>query len=804
MGITLPLDTRFRLVHEPLRGKDHAWLAVGERNVAVELAQRLQHSDGGSFLVTGFRGVGKTTAAREAIRLYETPIEQQVVAIELSLAQAPSREKLLFEIVRRLYEALDQAQVLARLTPEIGELVSLAYARTSLSMKETRSLAEERQRDLGISGPLGFGPLRLPGPRFGGSRKRSSSFATELNFLAYSDSDAEYDLRRILTALHNPHAARRKPLLRALGKVGLAEPAESLGVEIVIVLDEIDKLTEPDDGMAAFEKIIGSLKSLLASSGVHFIVVGGVDLHDAWVRDTAGANSLYRSVFSWHAYTPCIWGQASELLQRIRRKDATSPPTRLVEDEESIARYLEYTARGVLRALLFEVNGLVTWSDGQPQLTISDTDLERVELLAQLQQWLEDFLDETAQSDLLANPIDEDRVRLAVHFACDWILRSGGASFSAAELVGPDAPAPIDPVLRPSKEVIETFLERLEEHGFLVGRDPRSASVTMIGEPAGTPDDKLYWLSSDAHAQLQTVARSGGRGRAQIHDTVAPGVPADLPPSVRRKLSASVSHLLQRYQLDRLLGAGGLGEVWEGRDENNTPVAIKLFHRRGRSDLTNLRRVLQAIEHPNVVRTREIFSSDETTVHVMDLVPGRSLREVPKPLPPSVAVRLFDTLLDAMEYLNERGLVRLDIKPGNIVVREDFSPVIVDLDTVLISGSATASEATFIGTLAFTAPEAYRGPADASSDVYSLAVTMIDTLGGDIRHLSSVPPTLDIPRDISHIARMTISSELKNVLVKGSHPDPDERFAVPGQMRDAIRRTPEWASSLPDGPLGDT
>jgi|ERR1700686_2965882 len=181
MSIELPLDPRFRLIHEPLQPGQHAWLAVGEQRVATDLAERLRYSDGGSFLVTGFRGVGKTTAVREALRRYGHKSREQVIAIEVSLAQAPKREQLLFEMVRRLYETLDDQGVLDRLTPEIRNTISLAYARTSLSMKETRSQADERQRQFGVGGKIvlghGASAVHIPGPKLGFSRKSSHGLA---------------------------------------------------------------------------------------------------------------------------------------------------------------------------------------------------------------------------------------------------------------------------------------------------------------------------------------------------------------------------------------------------------------------------------------------------------------------------------------------------------------------------------------------------------------------------------------------------------------------------------------------------
>jgi hypothetical protein len=792
MSIDLSLDPRFRLVHEPLHTDDHAWLAVGEHRVAAGLAERLRYSMAGSFLVTGFRGVGKTTAVREALRLYQHESGDDVIAVEISLARAPTREQLLFEMVRRLYEALADLRVLDRLTPSIQDIVNRAYARTSLAMKETRSQTDERHQQAKFGGTvtLGKGPgsLAFPVPSLDFGRKRSRGLATELSFLAYSDADAEHDLQRILASLRNPEAARRNRWYSAWSKIGLARYAQPLQARIVIVLDEIDKVTEREGGLKAFEGLLSSLKNLLSTPGVHFIVVGGVDLHDEWVRDTAGPNSLYRSVFSWHAYTPCVWNQAGELLRRVGasdQSDAHMSPPRLVSD------YLEFTARGILRTLMFELNGLATWPDGQPHILIEDPEVRRIRLLSELQRELAEFLSDFEDLGLLASPADEDRVRLAVYYAVDWILRSNGAQFDVNQLVAGDL-APIDPILRPSTKVIEGLLERLTERGFLNALDPHDPGVTVSGQPdEGRHAQKVYWLSPEALTQLQLVARSGERGRAQVHDTLEPatGIARALKraPRLREALEG-------RFVFDRLLSRGGLGDVWLARTTDGDPVAIKLMTYVAGQAHAGMRDLVQ-IQHPGVVRTREVIEGEKMDAQVMDLVIGRALSAFTFPLTTDFVVPVLDRLLDALDYLDRQGWARLDIKPHNILIQDSHDPVIIDLGTAFKPRDDPGDALTMIGTPLYMAPEIYdpAKPCDIRSDLYSLAVTMADALGGvrEVLAAGGMHPSLSK----RHLGGLAISSHLRDVLTRALAEDPAERYPAPADMRAALHETPEWRAA---------
>ncbi|MEV7240058.1 hypothetical protein AB0N92_02180 [Streptomyces sp. NPDC093248] len=128
--------------------------------------------------------------------------------------------------------------------------------------------------------------------------RRTRSRTTEAAFLAYSETDVEHDLVRIIQLLSGRDG---RPALR--GRLRRARPR--LRIHPVVVLDEIDKLTDDgDDAIADLERLLGSLKNVLTARGAHFILVAGPDLNDRALTDADRGNGLYESVFAWRMYVP--------------------------------------------------------------------------------------------------------------------------------------------------------------------------------------------------------------------------------------------------------------------------------------------------------------------------------------------------------------------------------------------------------------------------------------------------------------------------------------------------------------------
>ncbi|MGH3057695.1 MAG: serine/threonine-protein kinase [Gaiellaceae bacterium] len=205
----------------------------------------------------------------------------------------------------------------------------------------------------------------------------------------------------------------------------------------------------------------------------------------------------------------------------------------------------------------------------------------------------------------------------------------------------------------------------------------------------------------------------------------------------------SVATLAQgRYLLERELGRGGMATVHLARDaELDRLVAVKVLagHLSGDEELRERfvreARMAAGLSHPNVVQVFDAGEEDGRLYIVMEYVPGVTLAdEVGRAgkLDPAAAVDLALQACAGLEHAHEAGLVHRDVKPGNLIVREDGALKITDF------GIARAVEATqltqvgsVLGTAAYLSPEQAAGErVTAATDIYGLGVVLYELLTG--------------------------------------------------------------------------
>ncbi|MDQ6650292.1 MAG: serine/threonine protein kinase, partial [Actinomycetota bacterium] len=201
-----------------------------------------------------------------------------------------------------------------------------------------------------------------------------------------------------------------------------------------------------------------------------------------------------------------------------------------------------------------------------------------------------------------------------------------------------------------------------------------------------------------------------------------------------------------RYRLLDRLGQGGMGIVWRAEDEVlRRPVAVKeLFFppNLGESEQSILRertmreaRMAARIDHPAAVRVYDVVEDDLRPCIVMELINGRTLGEVVAqdgPLSPVRAAEVGLSVLDALEAAHAAGIVHRDVKPGNVLLRDDGRVTLTDFGIATSSGDSTLTSAgLLLGSPAYIAPERARGldPGPAS-DLWSLGATLFTAVEG--------------------------------------------------------------------------
>lgn len=215
---------------------------------------------------------------------------------------------------------------------------------------------------------------------------------------------------------------------------------------------------------------------------------------------------------------------------------------------------------------------------------------------------------------------------------------------------------------------------------------------------------------------------------------------------------------LGSYRLLRMLASGGFSLVYLAQDAAGAQVAIKEYlpanlatrkrgaavptvsestaaaYRHGLQCFFEEARALSSLSHPNVVRVLDFFSAHDTAYMVMSHESGGTLKDrilAQKKPPAELWVRqTFLELLDGLREVHARRLLHLDIKPGNIYLRSDGSPLLIDFGAARVVLEADAPALPPLFTPGFAPPERHhdRSKLGPWSDVYSIGATLYSCL----------------------------------------------------------------------------
>jgi hypothetical protein len=236
-----------------------------------------------------------------------------------------------------------------------------------------------------------------------------------------------------------------------------------------------------------------------------------------------------------------------------------------------------------------------------------------------------------------------------------------------------------------------------------------------------------------------------------------------------------------RYVVTKILGQGSQGSTFEAVDKKEGRlVAIKRFDVRGAKAWKDVElaereaRVLASLEHPRLPSYIEHFEEGGRLYLVMQKIEGKSLAqklERGERLGEREVERLLHDAADALEYLHAHGVVHRDLKPGNVIQRDDGSYAFVDFGAVR-DGFRTEGGSTVVGTFGYMAPEQFQGRALPASDVYAVGATSLAMLTGkqpeDLPHRG-------LGIDVAAALRGVASEGLTRALARMLEPDPDRR-----------------------------
>jgi len=208
------------------------------------------------------------------------------------------------------------------------------------------------------------------------------------------------------------------------------------------------------------------------------------------------------------------------------------------------------------------------------------------------------------------------------------------------------------------------------------------------------------------------------------------------------------SLVLNRFLIERRIGSGGFGvvyEAWDGRLER--PVAVKAIEQRGEAGRRVLREAQAAarLNHPGIVTLYELGEEDGNALLVTELVEGSTLARLSHngELCDREIGEIGADLCEALDHAHSRGVVHRDIKPQNVQVIEDGEPraKLMDFGVAhLVDDAPLTAVGDVVGTLAYMSPEQAEGrPAGPEADVYSLALTLYECWSGENPHRRATP-----------------------------------------------------------------
>jgi len=271
----------------------------------------------------------------------------------------------------------------------------------------------------------------------------------------------------------------------------------------------------------------------------------------------------------------------------------------------------------------------------------------------------------------------------------------------------------------------------------------------------------------------------------------------------------SIADLLgERYRLVRLLGRGGMSDVYEATDEDTgATVAVKVvrsgdpeFVRR----LTQEARALERFEHPGLIQLLDTGLAGDDAYLVMAYIDGPTLAQFLQngPLGARETGHLGSRLADTLAYVHERGVVHRDVKPSNILLSSSGDAWIGDFGIAQLQDATTLTAAgTTMGTVVYMAPEQLEGhQVGPSADVWSLAMVLLECLTGkrvyegrpsEIMALRLSGP-VPVPADLPAPWKLVLSGMLEH--------DPEQRLSaaqVSSLLASAAYETP-WIPSNSD------
>lgn len=256
------------------------------------------------------------------------------------------------------------------------------------------------------------------------------------------------------------------------------------------------------------------------------------------------------------------------------------------------------------------------------------------------------------------------------------------------------------------------------------------------------------------------------------------------------------------YLIQDVLGKGASATVYVGRRSDDVEVAVKVLSAFAMGNADFRRAVprefnaLTKVEHPCVIRANKMSTIADVLFIEMEWVDGPTLSgtmTVGKPIDLTMAANLAAQVADGLQACHDAGVVHRDVKPSNILVRPDGTPVLFDFGLAQDAEDPDAEPGRLYATAMTASPEQVlaRGPVDGRADVYALGVTLYRMMTG---HLPFIGERMDLLRmhveaepPVPSSVNKKLKPEIDQLLLRALQKNPDDRFATAAEFAEGVR-----------------
>ncbi|MGY0558957.1 protein kinase domain-containing protein [Lysobacter sp. A421] len=358
-----------------------------------------------------------------------------------------------------------------------------------------------------------------------------------------------------------------------------------------------------------------------------------------------------------------------------------------------------------------------------------------------------------------------------------------------------------------------TFLDLANATGAGQQLNARALFNAIADLPQVKQHERLRELTCDA----QTIAMVEELLHARTRSLERRDAAGLLSGSVSTDTELNVGDTLGSWRLVECLASGGMGTVFiaERADRLYTQqVAIKLMH--GQPDAATIermaaeRQLLAQLQHPGIARLYDGGTTPAGQPYlVMEYIDGLPLHHYCRERQPNLRrrIELFQNVCHAVECAHRHMIVHCDLKPGNVLVRADGEPVLLDFG--IARGLVGGDEHGGFCTPAYASPELLAGhPVSAASDVFSLGVMLIELLAQQAvsRDADSRDRLLPAPSRLAGVTvdwRAELRGDLDAIAARACAPDPKLRYQTVVELHDELQRylerQPVLARGAPPG-----